>query len=106
MCERRAGAPTTVHEAPAISLTATSNPVIVAMEVDVGPGLFFLEGEIFITRGMIAIHKASLHVLQPSDAQAALDSSIALYFAAACSQLIVRKSRGFLVCLSLSSCAP
>ncbi len=83
-------------------MTATPNPVVVAMEVDVGPGLFFLQGEIFITRGMIAIHKASLHVLQPSDAQAALDSSIALYFAAACSQLIVRKSRGFLALPSIT----
>ena len=51
----------------------------------------------------------TLHVLQPSDAQAALDSSIALFCAATCSQLNVSKSRGFLSpstapCLSLSSC--
>ena len=39
----------------------------------------------------------TLHVLQPSDAQAALDSSIALFCAATCSQLNVSKSRGFLV---------
>jgi len=38
----------------------------------------------------------TLHVLQPPDAQAALDSSIAL-FCAICSQLNVSKSRGFLV---------
>ncbi len=39
----------------------------------------------------------TLHVLQPSDAQEALDSSIALFCAATCSQLNVSKSRGFLV---------
>ena len=39
----------------------------------------------------------TLHVLQPSDAQAALDSSIALFCAATCSQLNVSKSQGFLV---------
>ena len=39
----------------------------------------------------------TLHVLQPSDAQAALDSSIALFCAAICSQLNVSKSQGFLV---------
>ena len=39
----------------------------------------------------------TLHVLQPSDAQAALDSSIALFCAATCSQLNVSKSRGFLI---------
>ncbi len=38
----------------------------------------------------------TLHVFQPSDAQAALDSSIALFCAATCSQLNVSKSRGFL----------
>ncbi len=53
----------------------------------------------------------TLHVLQPSDAQAALDSSIALFCAATCSQLNVSKSRGFLVQaqtprLSLSGCPP
>ena len=37
----------------------------------------------------------TLHVLQPSDARAALDSSIALFCVATCSQLNVRKSRGF-----------
>ena len=36
-------------------------------------------------------------MLQPSDAQAALDSSIVLFCAATCSQLNVSKSRGFLV---------
>ncbi len=39
----------------------------------------------------------TLHVLQPSDAQAALDSSIALFCAATCSQLNVSKTRVFLV---------
>ena len=39
----------------------------------------------------------TLHVLQPSDAQAALDRSIALFCGATCSQLNVSKSRGFLV---------
>ena len=39
----------------------------------------------------------TIHVLQPSDAQVALDSSIALFCAATCSQLNVSKSRGFLV---------
>ena len=39
----------------------------------------------------------TLHVLQPSGAQAALDSSIALFCAATCSQLNVSKSWGFLV---------
>jgi len=39
----------------------------------------------------------TLHVLQPSYAQAALDSSIALFCVATCSQLNVSKSRGFLV---------
>ncbi len=39
----------------------------------------------------------TMHVLQPSDAQAALDSSIALFCAATCSQLNVSKSRGVLV---------
>jgi len=38
-----------------------------------------------------------LHVLQPSDAQEALDSSIALFCIATCSQLNVNKSHGFLV---------
>jgi len=36
-------------------------------------------------------------MLKPSDAQAALDNSIALYCATTCSQLNVSKSRGFLV---------
>ncbi len=40
--------------------------------------------------------KKTLHMLQPSDAQAALDSCIALFCAATCSQLNVSKSRGFL----------
>ena len=39
----------------------------------------------------------SLHVLQPSDAQVAIDSSIALFCAASCSQLNASKSQGFLV---------
>ncbi len=39
----------------------------------------------------------TLHVLQPSDAQAPLDSSIALFCAATCSQLNMSESRGFLV---------
>jgi len=39
----------------------------------------------------------TIHVLQPSDAQVALDSSTALFCAATCSQLNVSKSRGFLV---------
>jgi len=39
----------------------------------------------------------TFHALQPSDAQAALDSSIARFCAATCSQLNVSKSRGFLV---------
>jgi len=39
----------------------------------------------------------TIHVLRPSDAQVALDSSIALFCAATCSQLNVSKSRGFLV---------
>lgn len=39
----------------------------------------------------------SLHVLQPSDAQMAIDSSIALFCAASCSQLNASKSQGFLV---------
>jgi len=39
----------------------------------------------------------TLHALQPSDAQAALDSSIALFCAATCSQVNVNKSQGFLV---------
>jgi len=39
----------------------------------------------------------TLHVLQPSDAPAILDSSIALFCAATCIQLNVSKSRGFLV---------
>ena len=39
----------------------------------------------------------TLHVLQPSDAQVALDSSIALFCSATCSQLNVSKSQGFLV---------
>ena len=39
----------------------------------------------------------SLHVLQPSDAQMAIDSSIALFCAASCSQLNANKSQGFLV---------
>ena len=39
----------------------------------------------------------TLHVLQPSDAQIALDSSVALFCAATCSQLNVSKSAGFLV---------
>ncbi len=39
----------------------------------------------------------TLHVLQPSDAQADLDRSIAVFYAATCSQLNVSKSRGFLV---------
>ncbi len=39
----------------------------------------------------------TLHVLQPSDARATLDSSIALLCVATCSQLNVSKSRGFLV---------
>ena len=39
----------------------------------------------------------TLHVLQPSDAQIALDDSIALFCAATCSQLNVSKSAGFLV---------
>ncbi len=39
----------------------------------------------------------TLHVFQPSDAQAALDSSIAMFCAATCSQLNISKSRGFLV---------
>ncbi|KAL0032507.1 hypothetical protein WJX77_004515 [Trebouxia sp. C0004] len=33
------GAPTPLHEAPTTSLTATSKPSVIAMEVDVGPGL-------------------------------------------------------------------
>ena len=37
----------------------------------------------------------TIHVLRPSDAQVALDSSIALFCAATCSQLNVSKSRGF-----------
>ena len=39
----------------------------------------------------------SLHVLQPSDAQMAIDSSIALFCAASCSRLNANKSQGFLV---------
>ena len=39
----------------------------------------------------------TLHVFQPSDAQAALDISIALFCAATCSQLNVSKSWGFVV---------
>ena len=39
----------------------------------------------------------TLHVLQPSDAQIALDDSVALFCAATCSQLNVSKSAGFLV---------
>ena len=39
----------------------------------------------------------SLHVLQPSDAQVAIDSSIALFCAASCSQLNASKSQVFLV---------
>jgi len=39
----------------------------------------------------------TIHVLRPSDAQVALDSSIALFCAATCSQLNVSKSRGFLI---------
>ena len=35
----------------------------------------------------------SLHVLQPSDAQVAIDSSIALFCAASCSQLNASKSQ-------------
>ena len=50
----------------------------------------------------------TLHVLQPSDAQLALDSSIALFCPTTCSQLNVSKSRAFLVQtrpLSLASVA-
>ena len=39
----------------------------------------------------------TIHVLRPLDAQVALDSSIALFCAATCSQLNVSKSRGFLI---------
>ena len=39
----------------------------------------------------------TIHVLRPSDAQVALDSSIALFCAATCSQLNVSKSWGFLI---------
>ena len=39
----------------------------------------------------------SLHVLQPSDAQMAIDSSIALFCSSRCSQLNANKSQGFLV---------
>ena len=39
----------------------------------------------------------TIHVLRPSDAQVALDSSIALFCAATCSQLNVSKSRAFLI---------
>ena len=39
----------------------------------------------------------TIHVLRPSDAQVALDSSIALFCAATCSQLNVSKSRGFVI---------
>ena len=39
----------------------------------------------------------TLHLLQPADAQVALDSSIALFCAASCSQLNASKSRAFLI---------
>ena len=39
----------------------------------------------------------NLHVLQPSDVQVAIDSSIALFCAASCSKLNASKSQGFLV---------
>ncbi|KAL3139274.1 hypothetical protein ABBQ32_001683 [Trebouxia sp. C0010 RCD-2024] len=39
----------------------------------------------------------SLHVLEPRDAQVALDTSIGLFCAASCSQLNAGKSQAFLV---------
>ncbi len=49
----------------------------------------------------------SLHVLQPSDAQAALDSSIALFCATTCSQQVSGFSGpNTAPCLNLTSCPP